>query len=112
MLDWSEQLGIDSCQSCQCLGIQAVVFPTALTDQLHLPGVGDNDLMAKCVQQSTYPRGMCSNLNGDSTTFHRSKNLGHRFLAGADSVILNHVAFTIQHAVAAMFVTQVHADRS
>jgi hypothetical protein len=43
----TQQCGIDARQPRQRLGIQAVIFPRALADQSHIPGVGHNDFVTK-----------------------------------------------------------------
>jgi hypothetical protein len=80
MLDRSQQLGIGSHQPCQRLRVETIIFPTAGTDQLHLPGIGRDNFMAQGLQYPTHPRRMRANFQGDATAAHRTKHLGIAFL--------------------------------
>jgi hypothetical protein len=53
---------------------------------------------------------MRANFQGDSTATRRTKHLSYRFVVRADAAFLN-FASAIQHAVAALLISQVQADR-
>jgi len=95
MVDWSEQLGVDSHEPCQPLRVQTIIFPTAGTDQLYLPGIGHDHFVTKRTQHSTHPRRVRANFYGDSTPGHRTKDLSHRFLVRPNAAFLNHLASAI-----------------
>src|SRR5258708_21143929 len=67
--------------------------------------------MAQCEQQPTHPRRMRADFHADSTAAHRTKHLGHRFLAGADVGFLNHLACFVQNAVVARAISQIQTNR-
>src|ERR1700693_5866217 len=111
MPHWSQQLGIDSRQSCQGPSLVPIIFPIALGDQLHLLCMRYDHFVSQLTEQPAYPGGMGSCLQCDETSRYLSKGLLHRFWCRRQLLFPNHLARFIQNTVERPAITQIQTDR-
>src|SRR5712671_5254296 len=107
----TQQLGIDSRQSCQCPSIVPIIFSIALGDPLHLLGVRHDHFVSQLGEQPAYPGGMCPCLQCDETSRYLSKGLLHRFRCRWQFLFQNDLACFIQNTVERPAISQIQADR-
>jgi hypothetical protein len=111
MLHRRQQLRIDSCQSSQSPGIEAIILPSTLPDQTHVAHMGHDYFVPQLAQHPAPPRRMHSRLQGDPAPRHLPKHFFHRFRSRAQFLLQQHFPRFIQHAIPAPSIPQIQTDR-
>ena len=63
VLEWIEQLRVQTCQTSQILGVYLVGFVFVSVDQSQLTSIGHQDLVATLLEHSACPRRVGSSLD-------------------------------------------------
>src|SRR5262249_31531918 len=111
VLDRSQQLRVDSRQSCQGLSVETIIFSAALRDQFHLPWIGHDQFMPKALQQAAHPRRMSANFHGDAGPPETAKCLGHPGFGCRHLTFAEDLSLAAQQAVTTCSVSQIHPNR-
>ena len=75
VLEWIEQLRVQTCQTSQILGVYLVALAFVSVDQSQLTSIGHKDLVAALLQEPAYPGRVGSRFYGDA----------HRRLLGGEA---------------------------
>ena len=101
MLNRREQLRIDSGQPGQGLSVQPVVLAPALPDQADITGMRHDRFMPQIGEKAAYPWRMRPGFKCNSAPRHLSECLLHRFRAGGDPFLNNHIARHVEDTIEA-----------
>jgi hypothetical protein len=78
--------------------------------QTHITRMRHDRFVAQLGEQSAHPRGMRPGFQRDATRWHLLEPLLHRFRAGRDSLLQNHISRSVQDTVETRSITQIEAD--
>ena len=110
MFHRTQQLGIDPSQPRQCLGIQAIVLLSTLSDQAHVAGVGHDDLVSDFTQQTAHPRRVHSRFQREAAARHSAEHFAQSFGSRAHLLLKQHPASFVEYEVPAAAIPQIQPD--
>jgi hypothetical protein len=111
VLEWIQQLRVDSCQASQVLGVDLIRFTLVSVDEPCLPGVGHQDLVATLLQYPAHPGRVGTGLD----CYAHRRPLGGEASpeglgASAQPTLLHNLAaYCVDEAEVGVFVAEIHS---
>src|ERR1019366_7084070 len=91
--------------------VHLVILPAALGNDLELPRIGHDHLVPHGLQQPADPGRLRAHFHCNPALFHRTVQRLHPGYRGRHAAFFHHLARTVENAVSARAIPQVHSDR-
>ena len=110
VLEWVEQLRIQTCQASQILSIDLIGLAFVGVDESQFTSIGHQDLVAALLEHPAHPRRVSSSLDGYAQQPLRGEAPPEGFGAGTQPTLLDHLAaYGVDEAEVAVLVAEIQS---